>query len=618
VLVAVPFEPGSAHALDPGIRSTLGAHLDLPLREAFARLEAHLGQRLDRPPTFAGGPLTRGAHRSLTAVVLASALERQGLSFRVLDPGARGLSAWRALFAAERGSEPGLVAISTTFITSRPWLVELLALARAAFPQATLALGGYYYTTDAEGFLSLDADVFCVGEGETRLPEIALTLAQGRPLRKVPGLYLRRDDGSLEHTGRAEPLDLARIPAPDWQLSARIEPALAPGEIPYFGLETQRGCAFMCAFCTYRTLASPTAMPPELAAERVLELGRAGARYVELYDATASSPKRRFKELLAHLVAANNAVPIGAFARLSDVDREAAELMQAAGVRHLFVGQESGDQRLLNAMRKGTRASDVLPAVELCGRHGITLTFGMIHGFPGEDAESLAASRRLLATVNASAPVVFSYDVVPFALQDFAAVSQDPMLERDRHHFLSYRYQGFGVREACREILRTIISTSRIPHAPVAHAVFQRTLSLPTHVISVSPERERIFRWAKALERGVALELERLLDGRRPDALELDRVAREILEPFARGSLRRERWRALVEVRSLRLLCAEWKREGTRGPGPLTRLGLLVLGQRRAARSSGSGGDAREHARRLLSTVDRRYEPKRSESPIGK
>lgn len=607
-LLLVPFEPGSAHACDPTLRRTLGAHLDLPLRQALCELESQLGFRFDSAPVFAGSPLTRGPHRSLTGIALATALDHAGIDCCVLDPGPCELHEWRKLLRASARDAPALVGVSSTFITSRPWLEALLGEVRAAFPSSVLALGGYYYTTDTEGFLSLDADVLCVGEGEVRLPEIARRVASGAPLDDIPGLYLRQADGSLKSTGRAEPLDLAGLVPPDWSFASRVRPPVDPRELDYVGLETQRGCAFMCAFCTYRTLASPTRLPPALAAERILALG--GKHYVELYDATATSPRARWQQLCARLAAAQGAeLAVGAFARVSDLDAASAALMGRAGVRHVYIGQESGDQALLNAMRKGTKLAQVLPAIHALGSHGISVTFGLIHGFPGESASSLAATRALLGEVNASrpdAPTVFSYDLTPFSLQDFAAVSTDETLRADHHHFLGYRSGGFTVPRICEEILRTIVHTGRCSHAPVAQLAFQRALALPTSRIATSRARPAIFRWAKALERGVGIFLERLLDGTRPDPRELDEVARRVLAPY---DVRRRPLATLssrVEASVVARLRREWSAEQDAGVGPLTR--ALVASLRRRAPSP-TIPRARAHAQALLSTTDRRYVP---------
>lgn len=609
-LLLVPLESATSYVLDADLRRSTGAHLSLPLATAFRDLEAELGVRLAGTPLIEGERLSAGGHRSLTAVALATHLEAAGLSWHVVDPGAWELRQWAGALQRLASLHPTCVGVSTTFTTSRPWLDALLHLVRRALPSAKIVLGGYFYTTSARDFLALDADVFVVGEGERRFPEVVRRLREGRRLEEVPGLYFRRN-GRLESTGPAPALDLASLAAPDFGLASRIEPSLRPEAPAYSGVETQRGCGFMCAFCTYRTLAAPAALSVEQAAKRI---GATPTRYVELFDATASAPRKRWNALLEQCQRLAPAKRIGAFARVSDLDAATVQCMRDAGVVHVFIGQESGDQRLLNLMRKGTKVEQFRPVIAALGQAGINVTLGMIHGFPGEDAISLAATRELLKQCNMDdpeRPAVFSYLLYPFALQDFAAVASDAELSRESNHYFGYRSSAMGIERVCREVLRTVVEVSAVPHAPVSTLVLHRDLCLPTPLLSTSSARGAIFDWAKALERGVALFVARNEFGARLDRRALAELAPRVLRPFDASRSRAASLRCRVEGTLLRGLAREWRDE-TQATGPLTRALLWRSGAVTASRASGEAtpiapADPRAHAVQLLQGLNRRY-----------
>ncbi len=262
----------------------------LPFATAMFELEAYLGYPMsfmkpeDRP-VFGGQPMPFPKHRSLTAVTLATQLERAGLTWRAIDPGIADLDFWRRALASAKAQDPCTVTISTTFITAAPWLYALCAVARRALPRAKLIVGGYYYATNAKQFLDLDADVLCVGEGEVRLPQIVRRLVSGARIDDIPGLYVRHESGQLRHTGHVEPLAFDQIALPDWTLSSRIDPPvdLATDQIE-FAVETQRGCIFKCEFCTYRTLASPVALDAEAGANAIMAAGGDNPGFVNLVD----------------------------------------------------------------------------------------------------------------------------------------------------------------------------------------------------------------------------------------------------------------------------------------------------------------------------------------------
>ena len=609
-LVLVPFEPATSVLLEPHLRPTYLSEVALPLESATIELEDYLGVSLDywkknARPTFAGQKMMFPEIRTLTAIVLASALDEADLSWRAIDPGVRELDWWRGRFAAFVGAPPRTVAISSTFVTNRPWLLALCRLARRAFPAATILMGGAYYASNAKGFLSLDADVFCVGEGENRLPEIVRNVRHGKSLDKIPGLYLAAPGGAMRHTGHVEFINLARRPKIDWSLAEQIEPPIdLRRDLIEAGVETQRGCVFKCEFCSYRTLSAPNALSPEAAAEAIMETKLLGNAVINLMDATASFPHERWKAILRALIARGGAPhPVWAFARVSDIDEESAGLMAAAGVRHLFVGQESGDQRMLDAMKKGTRVAQVRPAVEALARHGICATFGFIHGFPGETAESIAATRAMIEGLNRgfeSRPPVVVYLINPFAIPALSSVAARDEF-RDAH-YLDYRTAGMESKRIFAEVLATIIAVSRIPEAPAyAHLHFKSVM--PTNGSSVFARNDRmaLFRLLKAIERGIAIFLERALDGTPAPDHELGRVREAILaaypEPRPAPSLLRRRF----GVRALGRLQREWRAEPARGAGLLTRafLGATVTRQTRdlemglSLLARGEVGDAR-------------------------
>lgn len=609
VLLLVPFEPATSLGLlaDAQYRRTAGAFINMPLAQAMEEVNQLIGRSLnlknpeDRP-IFGGRPWEFPVHRSLTAVALATDLERNGISWEAIDPGSQELEYWRRTLERAREAPPKIVAISTTFVVSLAWIRTLVALVRKNLPYAKLVIGGYFYAVKATDFLSLDGDVLVVGEGEVRFAEIVKRLLDGRPLDDVPGIYFPRGDGTLHHTGHAEPIGLARLPPADWRLAARMEPRVdLDHDMLDCAVETQRGCIFKCEFCTFRTLQSPDLLSPEAAVEAILGPSRAmKGGFVNLTDATATFPHQRWTDIL-HLLKAHPGPkpPLWAFARVSDINEENARLMVEAGVRELFIGQESGDQRILNAMKKGTKLDQVKPAIRALGPHDIRVYLGLIHGFPGETAESVEATRSLVTTINdgfEKRPVVPIYKVDPFVLLEFASVSQtDEMKAAD--HYLGYRSGEYSGRRASEEVLATLIAASRVPHAPafiyLFHAAQPPSMGSSHAVFGGSGDPLATFRWFKAVERGVAIFLERDLDGKKPNDAELARVRAAILEHYRPRKSIKDTISALqsrARARMFSTLAKEWASEETRGTGLLTR---LLLGAKTAQ-------DTRDHQRALL------------------
>lgn len=597
-VVLVPFQPYSGHAIEPQYRNTLGSQLYPHILEGYSEFARFVGRDLTfRPgnrPAFGGdGPVEFPVHRSLTAVALATLLERAGLRWEVLDPGQQEIRWWRKQLEALAPRRPRCVGVSTTFVLGGRWLRALLAVVRDVLPGARVILGGYYYTSDAADFLSMDADVFCIGAGEGRFERVVQGLRDGASLDGIPGLYLREPDGGLRNTGRAEDPPLDTLAPPDWSLVDRIAPPRdGRRDLLDVGLETQRGCVFKCEFCTYRTLAPPNIMDVDLAVERVLATRAIPRAIVRLTDSTATFPHARWESFMERLAARGGSPhPLWVYARVSDIAERTAGLMAAAGVREVFIGQESGDQRVLGLMRKGTHVRQVRPALEALQRNGIWAFMAFIHGFPGETAESIGNTRALIASLNEGfpedRPAVAWYNANPFLTQDFASVTERTDSMRRGVRYLGFDEGANTSRRMSEESVVTMLAASRVPHAPVfVHMLtlldsLSRAAVEPEPAVMGHPRRYAFQRWVKAVERGVVIFMERALEGRAPDLGELRRVRARVLEgyPGREGLLRRGVTEVTHRVLPVvgRYLRAEWSAEHREGVGPATRVGLAAM-----------------------------------------
>jgi hypothetical protein len=591
ILLLCPFGSSLDSAeglLDREMRVRIGPVGALIL-EARHEFQAELGCSL--AGSFFGNrksdkPLVRlHDQRSCTAMTLATHLERAGLSWRILDPGPQELHVWRtALESYARELQPRVIGISTTFLTSPVWTRSLFRIAREAFPSAKVIAGGYLYASDPTLFLSLDADVFVVGEGEIRLPQIVKRLNDAAPLDDIRGIYFSTG-GKLKYTGPAEPLSMRELPPIDWTLAARIDPPVALAQAPVQAwIETQRGCVFKCEFCTYRTLASPELASVESAAERILAAAAAAPNgYVYIADATATYPSRRWEAIMHKLIASGGSPrPIWAFARVSDIDEHIAGLMAKAGVRHVFIGQESGDQRILNAMKKGTRVEHIAPAIAGLARHGLTVTMSLIHGFPGETPQSIARTRELLLTVNAGCarPVVVTYILAPFVKQAFASVGHDMVTHKPSPDSAQEDMSGEDLQQ---EYFKTLIAVSKVRNAPLAASLFPfGEPVIPSAALAMQSDMHEVFTLSKAFERGITMFLERKLFGAAIEQSELRQVKQLLLGFFARKSSWLGKVRERQAAGRLRALSREWTDERLTGrAGRSTRL-LIALVRRRA------------------------------------
>jgi threonylcarbamoyladenosine tRNA methylthiotransferase MtaB len=203
-------------------------------------------------------------------------------------------------------------------------------------------------------------------------------------------------------------------------------------------VKVQDGCSFSCAFCVVPQVRGASRSRP---AERVLgEIERRvaqGNREVVLTGINLGCYRDREAGLdLPGLVRAAGATPGLARLRLSSVEvNHVTEKLVAAMretptvARHLHVPLQSGDDRVLKAMKRRYSSATYLRRVALAD--GFNLTTDAIVGFPAEDEAAFAATLRLVETAGITKVHVFPYSPRPgtdTAAQDTIA----PAVKRER------------------------------------------------------------------------------------------------------------------------------------------------------------------------------------------
>jgi len=101
-------------------------------------------------------------------------------------------------------------------------------------------------------------------------------------------------------------------------------------------------------------------------------------------------------ELAAHLQAAGGIIPFTIQTRADLISERMTTALKAAGCVEAWIGAESGSQRVLDAMTKGTQVPELIAARERLGRHGIRVGFFIQLGYLGEELADLLATRRLI------------------------------------------------------------------------------------------------------------------------------------------------------------------------------------------------------------------------------
>ena len=240
-------------------------------------------------------------------------------------------------------------------------------------------------------YLDGGAAVVVAGEGEITLVEVldALTGKRGS-LDTIDGVCRRDAQGRVVRSRPREIIrDLDVLPFPAWDLIdvARYQQIWRTRHGYYsMNVATTRGCPYHCNWCSKPIYGQRyTARSPESVIEEISWLKRTfQPDHLWIAD-DIFGLKPGWIERFATLAEQRHAViPFKCLLRADQVTPERAAALRRAGCKTAWIGAESGSQRVLDAMEKGTRVDQIHRATTLLRGARIEVGFFLQFGYPGE------------------------------------------------------------------------------------------------------------------------------------------------------------------------------------------------------------------------------------------
>ena len=318
---------------------------------------------------------------------------------RLIDAPARGLSLADILPLAGDYE----LAVLYTSTPSFPSDVKIAEALKAKNPNLMIGFIGAHVAVLPEPSLAASGAIDFVARNE--FDYTLLDVAEGKPFAEIDGISYRSNGQIVHNRERAVLEDLDRLPSvlDVYKRDLVVEDYFGGYLLhPYLSFYTGRGCRSKCTFCLwpqtisghrYRTR-SPKSVAAEVARAKVLF---PQVKEIFFDDDTFTDNRPRI-EAIARLIG-----PMGVTWSCNakpDVPFETLKVLKENGLRLLLVGYESGSQKILNNIRKGTRVDIARRFQENCHRLGIKVHGCFIVGLPGETKETIEETMRFAIEVN--------------------------------------------------------------------------------------------------------------------------------------------------------------------------------------------------------------------------
>ena len=332
-------------------------------------------------------------HPPLGLLYLSSHLKARGFTVGIFDGTFRSLEAFADMLQRDR---PRVVGVAVNMMTKRNALA-MIAIARQY--GARVVVGGPDPPHHADSYLKHGADVVVIGEGERTLEELLPALqSNGTDWSAINGIVFKSADGSIVHTPpRALLPDLDGQPFPD--RSAIDVPSYLNAWRERHGvgtvsLITARGCPYTCTWCSRSVFGeshrrrSVTNVADEV--EAIVD--RYHPERLWYADDVFAIHKTWTLDYARELEGRRLRLPFECISRAERIDDAVADALVSLGCFRVWIGAESGSQRILDAMKRKVTLDQVRDTAERLRRRGIQVGMFIMLGYEGEEMSDLQAT----------------------------------------------------------------------------------------------------------------------------------------------------------------------------------------------------------------------------------
>lgn len=337
---------------------------------------------------------------TLGLLCISSYLKSKGFSVSIFDTT---FSSKKFFFNFIEKEKPGVVGLYSNLMTKFN-IVEQIRFCKQH--NCKVIVGGPDVPHYAENYLHIGADVCVIGEGEETMAELLPEISQNgvHKLQTVKGIVFRDEEGKFIHTEN-RPLikDLDSLPLPD--RNAIDFPKYVETWRTHHGkgsasLICARGCPYTCTWCS-RSVFGEThrrRSVNNVVDEIELLLEQYKPDMLWFADDVFTINQKWFYEFYTEMKKRNIKIPFECISRADRLNEDILQRMAELGAFRIWYGEESGSQKILDAMQRRVTVEEIQKVTRCAQYNGIEAGYFIMLGYPGETLDDIEATVNLLTT----------------------------------------------------------------------------------------------------------------------------------------------------------------------------------------------------------------------------
>jgi len=327
---------------------------------------------------------------------LAAVLEKNGIPVSIIDNHVHEYTS-QALADEILKKQPHLVGFST--MTQNVYQAfETAELLKKRNRDIKVVMGGIHASVlPAKVMENPNVDYVIVSEGEYTLLELSKAILEGKESHAdIRGLFFRKANESIVYSGHRAPIeDLDALPWPARHL-VHLEKydrhAFIFGVKKMMALNTSRGCPFHCTFCSsssYWNRKFRARTPSNVVDEIDYVKKKYGADGIRFREDNFTTSRKRIVALCDEMNRRGIGLPWECESRADTVDQDVLQIMKEAGCKAIWFGVESGNQKILDFLNKGTTLERIRKVFQWCHDCGIDTGATFMIGIPTETRQDV-------------------------------------------------------------------------------------------------------------------------------------------------------------------------------------------------------------------------------------
>jgi radical SAM superfamily enzyme YgiQ (UPF0313 family) len=292
-------------------------------------------------------------------------------------------------------SKPEIIAIYCNLMTKLN-VLPLMKFIKQNLAKSKIILGGPEPPFYAKEFLDAGADIIVEGEGEYTMKSLCEELVMPSPdLSKVSGIFFKNGKDELVKTAPREKIkDIDVLPFPDREcveLDLYLDAWKNAHGYSSVSINTMRGCPFTCRWCSHSVYGvSYRRRSPEKTVEEIKYI-------IEKYnpdmfwfvDDVFTVSHKWLNKVHKLLKEENINIKFECISRSDRLNEEVIKTLKDMGCFRLWIGAESGSQKVLDLMDRRVSAVETRKIIKLTRKYQIEAGTFIMLGYPGEKKEDI-------------------------------------------------------------------------------------------------------------------------------------------------------------------------------------------------------------------------------------